>query len=84
MIMFTVSGKEIQDIMEANPEITESDTAAVRRRYRRFWKERLSSVGMEISCELKALVEIAFGKFHRQFMQIRRGVNLAVPLIHLR
>ena len=83
MIMLSVFSSELEQIMTENPEITESDTIAVKRRYRKFWKERLAAIGKDITTNLEELVRSAFSSFHRQFMQIRWGINLENFQIHI-
>jgi len=69
--------------MQANNDITESNVLAVRARYRRNWKERLLTMGMKVQNSIADLIQRSFSIFHRQFMQIRRGINLAVFSIHI-
>lgn len=83
MILLSVWSPEIQKLLEGNQDITESDVAAVKRRFKKHWKERLAAMGKEITDSIYDLVCSAFSNFHRQFMQIRSGINLAFFSIHL-
>ena len=76
MIQLSIWNPQIQKLMEENPKITDSDVKAVKRRYKKHWKERLAAMGKEITDGLSTLIQSAFSFFHRQFMQIRRGINL--------
>ena len=69
--------------MQANSDISESNVLAVRSRYRQNWKQRLLAMGMAIQEDIADLIRRSFSVFHRQFMQIRRGINLAVFAIHI-
>lgn len=83
MILFKMGSSRIQKVMEGNPEITESDIRAVKRRFKQQWKERLLTMGHRITDRLEDLIQSAFSIFHRQFMQIRRGINLEFSVTHL-
>ena len=83
MIQFSLWSSEIQKLLEVNQKITESDVAAVKRRFKKHWKERLAAMEKEITDNISDLVHSAFSIFHRQFMQIRSGINLAFSSIHL-
>lgn len=83
MILHSIWSPEIQQLLEDNPQITESDVAAVKRRFRKHWKERLAAMGKEITDSISDLIRTAFAYFHRQFMQIRSGINLGNFAIHI-
>lgn len=83
MILFSIWSPEIQQLLEDNQGITESDVAAVKRRFKKHWKERLAAMGKEITDSISDLIRTAFSFFHRQFMQIRSGINLTFFSIHL-
>ncbi len=83
MILLSVWSAEIQELMEANQDITESNVAAVKRRYKKHWKERVAAMEREITDGISELIRAAFSTFHRQFMQIRSGINLENFSIHL-
>lgn len=76
MILFSLWSPEIQKLLEENQNISESDVAAVKRRFKEHWKERLAAMGKEVSESISDLIRSAFAIFHRQFMQIRSGINL--------
>ena len=76
MIQLKMWSEEMKDLLKDNLKITESDVAAVKRRYKKHWKERLAAMGKELTDDLNVLIQAAFSFFHRQFMQIKRGVNL--------
>jgi hypothetical protein len=83
MLLYPLGSPELEALMQANSDITESHVLAVRSRYRRNWKERLLTMGSKIQRDIADLIRDSFSFFHRQFMQIRSGVNLAVFSIHI-
>lgn len=83
MLLYPLGSRELETLMQSNCDITESNILAVRSRYRRNWKERLLSMGMTLQVDIADLIQRSFFVFHRQFMQIRRGINLAVFAIHI-
>ena len=83
MLLYALGSPQLTKIMEENNEITESNVLAVRSRFRKHWKERLLSMGRDLGEEIADLIRYCFSRFHRQFMQIRRGVNLAEFNIHI-
>ena len=83
MLLFPLGSPELENLMQANSDITESNVLAVRSRYRQSWKERLLTMGMNLKASIADLVQRSFSVFHRQFMQIHRGINLAVFSIHI-
>ena len=83
MILFSLWSPEIQKMLEENQDITESDVATVKRRFKKHWKERLSAMGKEITDSISDLIRAAFSTFHRQFMQIRSGINMEFFSIHI-
>ena len=83
MLLYPLGSPELEELMQANSDITESSVLAVRSRYRKQWKERLLTMGHKVQEEIADLIREAFSFFHRQFMQIRQGTNLAVFSIHI-
>lgn len=83
IIQFQISSEEIQALMNDNCDISESDIRAAKRRFKEHWKERLRSIDRLISDKVEDLVQAAFSHFHRQFLQIRRGINLENLAVHL-
>lgn len=83
MLLYPLGSPELESLMQANSDITESNVLAVRSRYRRNWKERLLTMGMNLEAGIADLIQRSFSVFHRQFMQIRRGINLADFSIHI-
>ena len=83
MLLYPLGSPELEALMRENSDITESSVLAVRSRYRKQWKERLLTMGREIQDDIANLIRNAFSFFHRQFMQIRCGINLAVFTIHI-
>ena len=57
------------------PEIDESNIQSVVSSFRRFWKERLLSQSISLS-NLTTLFLSCFSHFKRQFMQIKKTVNI--------
>ncbi len=83
MLLYPLGSHELESLMEANSDISESNILAVRSRYRRNWKERLLTMGISLETGIADLIQRSFSVFHRQFMQIRRGINLAIFTIHI-
>lgn len=83
MLLYPLGSPELEALMQANSDIAESNVLAVRARYRRSWKERLLTLGMKIQDDIVDLIQHSFSVFHRQFMQIRRGINLSIFSIHI-
>ncbi len=83
MIQFKFSSDEIQELLDENLDITDSDVYAVKRRYKEQWKERLNTMKKKITDSLGELIRSSFSEFHRQFMQIRRGINLEFFAVHI-
>lgn len=77
MLLYPLGSPELEELMQSNCDITESNILAVRSRYRRNWKERLLTMGMRVQTDIVDLIKGSFSVFHRQFMQIRSGINLA-------
>ena len=83
MLLYPLGSLELEALMRENSDITESNILAVRSRYRKQWKERLLTMSQSLRNDIADLIREAFSFFHRQFMQIRRGINLAVFSIHI-
>lgn len=83
MLLYPLGSRELETLMQSNCDITESNVLAVRSRYRQNWKERILSMGMTLQVDIADLIQRSFFVFHRQFMQIHRGINLAVFAIHI-
>ncbi len=83
MLLYPLGSPELEALMRENSDITESNILAVRSRYRKQWKERLLTMSQSLRNDIADLIREAFSFFHRQFMQIRRGINLAVFSIHI-
>lgn len=64
---------EINQIKDEQVNITDEDVHNVRIRFRKFWKERMISYGIEYDPSLTDTCVSLFGK---QFMQIRSGFLL--------
>lgn len=83
MLLHPLGSPELEELMRDNCDITESNVLAVGSRYRRNWRERLAALGMKLGDGIADLVRNSFAAFHRQFMQIHRGINHAVLSIHI-
>lgn len=83
MLLYPLGSPELEALMQENSDISESNVLAVRSRYRKQWKERLLTMGHKAQEEIADLIRESFSFFHRQFMQIHRGINLAVFSIHI-
>ena len=67
------STEEINQIMDEQKNITFEDVHNVRLRFRKYWKERMISYGIEYDTDL---TDTCISLFKRQFMQIRSGCLL--------
>ena len=83
MLSYSLGSPELESLMQDNTDITESNVLAVKSRYRQEWKERLATMAMKVQDSILDLIRRAFQSFHRQFMQIHRGINLEAFLIHI-
>ena len=83
MLLYPLGSPEMEELMEENSDISESNVLAVRSRYRKHWKERLASMGRTIQDKIQDLIQRAFQVFHHQFMQIHRGINMDALGIHI-
>ena len=83
MLLYPLGSPELEALMQENNDITESNVLAVRSRYRKQWKERLLTMGRKLRNDIAELIRRSFSFFHRQFMQIRCGINLTVFSIHI-
>ena len=79
-ILLAAGFSETVQIMNANPDISECDIYHVRRQFRKYWQARLVVLCLVLSSPIQELIQQSFEVFHRQFMQIRRGVNLKIYL----
>ena len=64
-------------VMERNTQIDESHVRHIIRRFRQYWKERLSS--MEHTTLHDSLTEPCLHTFRLQFMQIKKTFNIFFP-----
>lgn len=83
MLLYPLGSPELEALMQENSDITESNVLSVRSRYRNQWKERLLTMGRKLQEDIADLIRGSFSFFHRQFMQIRSGINLAAFSIHI-
>ncbi len=83
MLLYPLGSQELEALMQENSDITESNVLAIRSRYRRSWKERILAMGQQLQTDIAELIRRSFATFHRQFMQIHRGINLAFLTIHI-
>lgn len=74
MIIYPLGDQELMSIMDCNPDICESDVLRARSNFKRHWKQRLLSIGSVITLGIMEIIERCYSEFHRQFMQIKRGV----------
>lgn len=79
VLCFPFNSKQVQDILNSNYDITESDISYVKTVFRRSWKERLRSMGIDCSLDPFTLFSKCYSSFLMQFMQNRRGVYFFLP-----
>jgi hypothetical protein len=79
-ILLAVDSSETARIMNSNPDISECDIYHVRQQFRKHWQARLVVLCLILTSPIQELIRQSFEVFHRQFMQIRRGVNLKIFL----
>jgi len=74
LIIKSYENKQSYDpIMLSNPYIDEGNIAYVIKQYINHWKQRLLAFGLIIN---KCIVKNCFSVFKRQFMQIKRCLNI--------
>jgi len=83
MLLYPLGSQELESLMQENNDLTESNILAVRGRYRKNWRERLLTMGRKPHDDITNLIRDSFSLFHRQFMQIHRGINLTALSIHI-
>lgn len=76
ILTYDIKDNELQALMEANTDITEENIYRIKMKYKMFWEERLISASLDLKINLLTLVSSCFLAFEKQFMQIRRGVNI--------
>lgn len=76
ILIFDTGDKEIQELMEGNTDITEEDIYRIKMKYKMEWKERLASASLDLKINVLELVSSCFFAFEKQFMQVRRGINI--------
>lgn len=75
IIASSEKGEAPLPVMEQTPSIDENTAAAILRRYRRFWRQRLLAQSIPL-LPLPLLIRRCFDAFGRQFLQIRSTPNL--------
>ena len=75
VISVAESGESFDDILGRESTIDENNVSAIRRSFRKHWKQRLISAGLSLS-DLLLLLCGAFAHFSRQFMQIKSTPNI--------
>lgn len=83
MLLYSLGSSELEELMQDNPDITESNILSTRSRYKQHWKERLKAIGCKLRDKIADIIRKAFLNFHRQFMQIHKGGNLSFMQIHI-
>jgi len=76
MLRFKINSPEMESMRNANPDLDEGCISRVRRKFRKYWAERLHAEQLEIHMNIGDLVRGCFIAYHKQFLQIRAGVNL--------
>lgn len=71
----------LKELMDENYYIDESVIYRIRKRYEKYWKERLFC--FEIKLELTSITMECFSKLNRQFMQIHSTVNRLYRANHI-
>ncbi len=72
--------QSFEPIMINNLLIDESNTRYIIKSFRQHWKERLSSYGISLD---KQLTRMCFKYFSRQFMQVKKTVNILFYNTHI-
>ena len=83
ILLYSLGSAVLDGLMQDNTDITESNILSIRSRYKQHWKERLRAIGCKLQNKIADIIRKAFLNFHRQFMQIHKGVNLAFMQIHI-
>lgn len=82
ILQLRLGSEDLNEIMDANVQITESDVLRIRHRFKKHWAQRLMTMGMDLCCAISDLIQASFSWFNRQFLQIRRGVicKYSIPI----
>lgn len=78
ILQLRLGSEDLNEIMDANVQITESDVLRIRHRFKKHWAQRLMTMGMDLCCAISDLIQASFSWFNRQFLQIRRGTNIKI------
>lgn len=78
LLLYPLGSNELNEIMDNNSDITESDVLHIRARFRRYWKARLDAAFAELNSSLQSILDRCYSSYSRQFMQIKRGVYLRI------
>lgn len=76
------NGISDEKLMNDNPLIDESNTAYIRRSYKKHWQQRLKAFAISLKCSAYDLVNVCFRYFGRQFMQIKCTPNILFMPTH--
>ncbi|MDO4556697.1 MAG: DUF6431 domain-containing protein [Lachnospiraceae bacterium] len=72
-----------EGLMNDNPLIDESNTAYIRRNYKKYWQQRFKAFGLNIKQDINEIVISCFRYFDRQFMQIKCTQNILFIPTHI-
>lgn len=75
-----IKGNALTSLMEAKPVIDESNIQYLIKQFKMYWKERLIAYRVLLN---KDLTKRCFQAFNRQFMQIKRTVNILFSINHI-
>ena len=76
-----INNDDIEELMDEVVDIDESDIGNIKRRYKKYWKEKL--ISFDISITDTDLIDKCFKWFDRQFMQNKCTVNCLFNLNHI-
>lgn len=71
-----VGSSEMTFIQDSNPDLDEGCVSRIRRKFRRYWAERLNAERLNVHMDPWDLVRRCFAAYRKQFLQIRAVVNL--------
>lgn len=66
-----LKSKEVVEILNQNYDITESDVSNIKRRFKKYWYQRLLSINLSLFESVDTIFKSCYSNYLRQFMQIK-------------
>ena len=71
------------NVMNNNLLIDETNVSHIIRNFRKYWKQRLIAYSISLNQEISVFIKECFQHCFRQFMQIKRTVNILYDCTHI-